>query len=433
MKMRGKLIGKKRIWLALFPVLLGAVLLGNVFATTSHAQPITLKYWDFIDPKLNNPRSHALATHIERFEKANPNIKVSVEIMPWHQVAPQLVQASAANQTPDVARVLTWDLPQLVKARTTASLNEFADKWPASVRNDFIIDWNATVFDGQKIAIPYEHRVSAFWYRKDMLEAAGLKVPKTVDEMIEAGRVLNKKNIQGMVIGLSRAGQATALSEWFYPMLWAGGGDLLDAQGNPIFNKEPGVRAMQVLADLVRKGAMPTSVAAYTYEEIFMGVKAGTIAMTVLGTHRLVTAREAGNLGDKLQTAYTPGYTGPAPAHVMGWNMIMGKDSKNKQAAWKFIEHLTSRESQIITAKTTGELPTRKSPYSDSWFKTKDAEELLFWKGYMEKYGRTPKYPEKFTELSELIADAAQEIVLRNAPIQETLNKVAQRYRDISR
>jgi multiple sugar transport system substrate-binding protein len=418
-----------------FLLLVALLGIGWVTAMSAYGQQVTLRYWDFIDPKLDNPRSRALATHIDRFEKSNPNIKISPEIMPWHQVAPQIIQAAAANRTPDVARVLIWDLPQLVKAGTAMSLNEFTDRWPSSVRNDFLIDWNATVWDGKKMAIPYEHRVFVLWYRKDLLKAAGLKVPKTVDELIEAGRMLNKGNIQGMVIGLSRASQASALAEWFYPMLWAGGGDLMDSSGNPIFNGEAGVRAMQVLADLVRKGAMPSSVVAYTYEEIFQGVKAGTIAMTGLGSHRVVTAREAGNLGDKLQTAWLPGYTRekPAPAHVMGWLMMMGKDCKNKEAAWKFIEHITSPESQIITAKTTGEMPTRKSPYNDPWFKTKEASELMFWKDYMEKYGRMPRYPEKYVELSQLIADAAQEVVLRNVKPKDALNKAVQRYKELTR
>ncbi len=416
--------------------LLGLLVAGWAgFTASAFAQQVTLRYWDFIDPKLDNPRSRALAENIRRFEAANPSIKVNVEIMPWHQVAPQLIQATAAGRTPDVARVLIWDLPQLVKARTAVSLNEFTDRWPAEVRNDFLIDWNATVWNGQKMAIPYEHRVFVLWYRKDLLAAAGLEVPKTVDELIQAGKALNRGNTQGMVVGLSRASQASALAEWFYPMLWAGGGDLVDANGEPTFHREPGVRAVRVLAELVRKEAMPQAVVAYTYEEVFQGVKAGTIAMTALGSHRVVTAREAGNLGDRLQTAWLPGYTAdkPAPAHVMGWNLIIGKDSKQKEAAWKFIEHMTSREAQIITARTTGEMPTRKSAFTDPWFRSEQASELMFWKDYMEKHGRMPRYPEKYVELSQLVADAVQEVVIRNVPPQEALNKAAERYKALAR
>jgi hypothetical protein len=51
----------------------------------------------------------------------------------------------------------------------------------------------------------------------------------------------------------------------------------------------------------------------------------------------------------------------------------------------------------------------------------------------MEKGGRMPRYPEKYVELSQLIADAVQEVVLRNVPGQEALNKAAQRYKTLTR
>src|SRR3990167_8199346 len=72
---------------------------GSGLTAVAFAQTVTVRYWDFIDHKLDNPRSRALAQHIQRFEAANPGIKISAEIMPWHQVAPQLIQAAAAGRS----------------------------------------------------------------------------------------------------------------------------------------------------------------------------------------------------------------------------------------------------------------------------------------------------------------------------------------------
>ena len=46
------------------------------------------------------------------------------------------------------------------------------------------------------------------WYRKDLLDKAGLKVPKTVEELIQVGKTLNTGGTQGFAIGLTRAGNA---------------------------------------------------------------------------------------------------------------------------------------------------------------------------------------------------------------------------------
>lgn len=389
-----------------------------------------ISYWTFIDPKLDNPRSRNLSEAIARFEKKNPDIKVKVEVLPWHQVAAQVVQATAAGRTPDVARILGWDLPTLVAAGSLASLNEFTDKWPKSVRSDFMIDWDATVWNGQKLAIPYELRIPLLWYRADLLKEVGKDVPKTINELVDAGKALSaRKNTQGMVIGLSRASQASAFAEWLMAMLHYYGGELLDSKGEPAFNGEAGVKAVKLLKRLVDEGAMPRSVVGYTYEEVFQGVQAGTIAMNVLGSHRVVTAREAGKYGDRLRTAPIPGDTAdkPVPAYTFGWNLVVGKHSKNKEAAWKFVEHMTSAESQIITAQMTGELPTRTSAYEDQFFKGEKAAEVQTWRAYIQKHGFVPRYPEKYVEITQLIVDAVQEVIIRNADPKEALDRAAAR------
>ncbi|MCL4745401.1 MAG: sugar ABC transporter substrate-binding protein [Burkholderiaceae bacterium] len=399
-------------------------LCGPAFAATE------ITYWTFIDPKLDNPRSRNLAESIARFEKNNPDIKVKVQVLPWHQVAAQVVQATAAGRTPDVARILGWDLPTLVAAGSLAPLNEFTDKWPKEVRADFMIDWDATVWNGQKLAIPYELRIPLLWYRADLLKEVGKGVPRTIDELVDAGKALNaRKNTQGMVIGLSRASQASAFAEWLMVMLHYYGGEVLDSKGEPKFNGEAGVKVVKLLKRLVDEGVMPRSVVGYTYEEVFQGVVAGTIGMNVLGSHRVVTAREAGKYGSRLQTAPIPGETAdkPAPAYVFGWNLVVGKHSKNKEAAWKFVEHMTNPESQVATARMTGELPTRISPYGNEFFKGDKAAEVQGWREYIQKHGFAPRYPEKYVEITQLIVDAVQEAIVRNVDPKEALDRAAAR------
>ncbi len=399
------------------------------------AGQVNLEYWDQLSPQLDNPRGRALADEIRRFEEANPNVKITARALAWHQIPSQLVQAAGVGKTPCVSRILIWDLPLVAKAGASAPLDEFANRWPASVKNDFVLPWGGPgTINGQKMAVPVEQRVFLLWYRKDLLEAAGVKPPKTTKEMIDVGKALNKGNIQGVVIPLASA-RNTGLVEWFYPMLWAGGGDMFDAKGSPTFNGEAGVRATQFLADLTRGGAMPQDVIADTYDTVTDKYKAGRIALMTLGSHRVVTVREGGKFGENLQTMPLPGYASdkPAPAHVMGWGVMMGKDCQHREEAWKLIEHFISPQTQLNHAKMTGELPSRKSPYQDAWFQGKDAAEVRQWVEYMEKSGKMPQYPEHYTKLAELLGDAVQEVILKNVSPQEALNKAADRYRALSK
>lgn len=388
----------------------------------------TLTFWTFIDPTQDNPRSRNLAGQIERFEKSNSDIKVTVEVLPWPQVASQVLQATAAGRTPDVAIILGWDLPNLVAAGSIAPLDVFTAKWSDEQRKDWLLSWESSVWNGHKFAIPYEYRAPVLWYRKDLLDKIGATVPKSMDDLVATGRKLNAlPNTQGVVIGLSRASQASAFAEWFLVMLKAGGSELVNDQGEPTFNGPAGVQAVKIIKRLVDEGAMPKAVVGYTYEEVFQGVKAGTIAMNVLGSHRVQTAREAGNFGERLRTAPLPGLKSeqPAPAHVFGWNLVIGKDSKNKESAWKFIDFMSNPQTQITTARITGELPTRKSSYKDPFFTDAGASEVRLWKEYMEQYGFAPRYPKNYVEICQLIADAVQAALIRNVDPKLALDQAA--------
>ena len=392
-----------------------------------------IRFWTLLDLKDPGPRSEALRQILAQFEKKQPNIQVQVETIPWHQIDQQLIQASAAGKGPDVSIVSGQVIAQHVRAKTLVPLDEFVARWPARERNDFLIPLKQTTFDGKIMGLFFQHRVAVLYYREDYLKAKGLAVPRSWAELIEAGRKLSDGTVIGLAWGLDPRARATALTEPLVSMFWAAGEEILDASGKATFDSPAGVRVYQFINDLVQKKAMDPSVASYTYEDVFQAVKSGTVAMNFLGSHRVVAAREAGNLGEKLKTAPLPGPSPgtPAPAHVFGWTLAIGKDSTHREAAWKFIEHMLTYESRLIDAKLSGELPSRKSVYEDPWFKTTGARELKSWADYAGTFGRVFTYPEKYVRMSELLAEAAQEMVLQGASAQQVLEKAARKYNEL--
>jgi multiple sugar transport system substrate-binding protein len=392
-----------------------------------------IRFWTLLDLKDPGPRSEALRLILAQFEKKQPNIHVQVETVPWHQIDQQLIQASAAGKGPDVSIVSGQVIAQHIRAKTLIPLDDFVARWPVKERNDFLIPLKQTTFDGKIMGLFFQHRVAVLYYREDYLKAKGLAVPKSWAELVDAGRKLADGNVVGFAWGLDPRARATALTEPLVSMFWAAGEEILDANGKATFNSPAGVKVYQFINDLVQKKAMDQSVASYTYEDVFQAVKSGTVAMNFLGSHRVVAAREAGSLGEKLKTAPLPGAIAgkPAPAHVFGWTLAIGKDSTHREAAWKFIDHMLTYESRLIDAKLSGELPSRKSVYEDPWFKTEGARELKSWADYAGTSGRVFTYPEKYVRMSELLAEAAQEMVLQGASAQQVLDKAARKYNEL--
>ena len=389
----------------------------------------TLRYWDFMDPKAKGPRPEALRQIQESFTR-DTGVRMDVEVMPYVQIEPNMIQAAAAGKTPDVVRVTSRALALHVHAKTIMPLNDLAAKMP---HDDWLLPWDTHVWNGQKMGIPIENRTGLLLYRKDYLDKAGQHVPTSLDDLGQVSEKVTAGRVLGFMWGLSKVNRAAAFEEAFLSLYWgAGGGDPFDAKtGRAVFNSSAGVRVFQWLHDMVYKyHGLPKEAVSYDYEKTVDGVKSGTLAMAFAGTFRVVATRSAGRLGDNLKTAPVPGFTAgiPCVASTSGWVYCIGKDCKNPQAAWGYIEHAVSRESQVINARLGGELPSRKSTYNDPWFKRPEAAELVSWKDYIDKYGRALKYPERYLDAMENLADEAGAVILNNKPIQQALDDAAKNY-----
>jgi multiple sugar transport system substrate-binding protein len=93
-------------------------------------------------------------------------------------------------------------------------------------------------FEGKIYALPNESNGHLLFYRKDLLDAAGLAVPKTMDEYLNIVTKLTTNERSGMVLQLRRP---VGLQNSFSYFLWSAGSDYLDKDWNPIFNNEKGI------------------------------------------------------------------------------------------------------------------------------------------------------------------------------------------------
>jgi ABC-type glycerol-3-phosphate transport system substrate-binding protein len=408
----------------------------TVFAPPiARAAPVTITYWTILDPKTPGPRSQAQTDIIDSFMRANPDIKVEVVAMNYAKINPTLIQSAATGSGPDVVKVFQPWLTQPVEAGTLQPLNDLLASWPEAERQDFVFPLTSTTYKGETFSLLHELRTDLFWYRKDLLEKAGLAVPKTWDEVAQAAGKFATNRLIGYGVGASSQQGAAAIAEWFHPMIWGAGGELFDADGNAVINSEAGVRALQWLRDLVRvhKGA-PAAIASITTEGQLDGVKSGTIAMTTDQSTRLSTARSGEGIGSNLATGPVPNFEGkPSATGSSGWTLGIGKHAKNRDAAWAFIRHYLSAPSQVTDARLSASLPSRKSAYTDAFFSTGSGSEMKGWADYMATAGRMPHMPETYPRLLDLEAIAIQKVLLSDANPKAALDEAVKAYNSAAR
>jgi ABC-type glycerol-3-phosphate transport system substrate-binding protein len=70
----------------------------------------------------------------------------------------------------------------------------------------------------------------------------------------------------------------------------------------------------------------------------------------------------------------------------------------------------------------------RASVYNDAFFQSPQGQETQRWSAYAKQYGRLTRTPTDFAKLSEGLAKAIQEVLLKNADPKQALDAAAKEY-----
>jgi multiple sugar transport system substrate-binding protein len=127
-------------------------------------------------------------------------------------------------------------------------------------------------------------------------------------------------------------------------------------------------KAFTVLAQFYSKKYSPSGMQLIT--NMYNSFSDGLITMYITGPWNIgeFSRRISPELQNEWMTAPLPSMdsTYPGISLPLGTSLVLSKTGKHKEAAWKFIEFLASREQSVAFYKMTGNLPPRKSAWNDS-------------------------------------------------------------------
>lgn len=225
----------------------------------------------------------------------------------------------------------------------------------------------ATTFKNRTYAIPWYNNAGVLFYRTDLLEKAGLKPPKTFEELIDISRKLQKSpDLHGFVWqGFQYEGLVCNWMEY----LWGMGGDYYDAKaGKVILDTPEAVASVQLMTDLVQNYKIsPESVFTFKETESYNVFLSGN-AVFVRGWPSFIV--NANKEGSKVKGVTgiipMPHAPGQKPGATLGtWNVAISKFTKHPKEAWEVVKFLSSVEGQKQKALMGGNPPARKSIYAD--------------------------------------------------------------------
>ena len=193
--------------------------------------------------------------------------------------------------------------------------------------------------------IPYGAETSVLAYRKDILEKYNLKVPGTYDELLGQARIVKAKEA-GMG-GITSRGQTghQVTAAWLFH-LSPYGGEVFDKDWRAAFHKEPAIKAAEVLKEIVDYG--PPGIPSYGFGEMQNAFLQGQAAFYLdsIAIFGPVQDPAKSKIVGKVGYAVHPkavkfsGETG-------GFGMGIPKNAKNKEAAFLFIQWMTSKQNDL--------------------------------------------------------------------------------------
>jgi len=190
---------------------------------------------------------------VDAFHAQNPYVRVNAMFQGnYGQLSNQIMLNDLAGNLPHIAQATVSDVTRYMVDGMILPLNMFMNDPVVGLAAEDIDDigsgFRATsVFDGEWYSLPFSKSVRVMFYNRDMFNAAGLDIPTTWDEVLEAARVLTDE--AAGVVGFSFENAHDM--EWIAKLFQAGGTYLDEATNRAVFASPEGISAMEWVMDLI--------------------------------------------------------------------------------------------------------------------------------------------------------------------------------------
>jgi sn-glycerol 3-phosphate transport system substrate-binding protein len=313
---------------------------------------VTIQFWH----SLGGKNGDYMKAMLDRFNASHPNIEVVGTFQGgYDETAIKLQQSIAAKTAPDVTMLERAYVQQFADSDVLADLTPYMKKSNLSA-DDFVSGlMGHSTFNKKLVSLPLNRSTPIFYVNKDMLDQKGLAVPTTWDELKKAANALVvKENNEYKRYGL------TMPYDTWYPlaMISQAGGTFFDnKQSIGFYDNGVGQKVFGYLKDLQSTGALyypPSQDSGNVVNQMFLDGKVGMMFQSTGVIGSLAAAKF------KVVTAFLPKDKENAEP-TGGANIAMTSDSKQKDAAWEFINWVdTDPQGGLQFVIDTGYLPFTK-------------------------------------------------------------------------
>jgi multiple sugar transport system substrate-binding protein len=324
------------------------------------------------------PDTDIVQNMLGQFNEQYPDINIQIEALPYDQMRDKIVSSFMAPEpTYDLIIV---DNPWMYDFASSDFLEPLDERINAAGDDYNYEDFAEPLrqiaeVDGQTYGVPFYNYGLGLIYRQDLFEQAGLMPPTTLDGLQSAAQQLQQEGRAGIAMQPQRGYKV--FEEWGN-WLFAAGGQIQNQNGQIVLDSPEAREALRKYIDTYECCAPPNSLN-WSFDPALRSVSSGNSAMMMSYNWMLPTLNDpdgpAGDLAGNFGLAEVPG----GGAVLGAWYWSIPANSANKEAAWTFVQWITSPQ-QDIERVSMGGAPVRNSVMEN---------ERVWEQGFGESYYKT--------------------------------------------
>ncbi len=288
----------------------------------------------------------ALADAAKEWNKTHPT-KVQVDLFDYDATRERTVLGfSSGKSSYDVIGMdYAWE-KQYVDSGYLESLNNMVKADAKSIKmSDYIqayVNWGT--IGKQQYALPWFGAVYMLYYRKDLLQQAGVAVPKTWNDYVQAAQTVQEKT---GVTGTTLIGKRDdPLLDEYWSIAWSYGAQITTDGKASAMDSPQARQAFDVWKKVVphapgdaQSADWPAAAAAFSEGKTAMMINFSDTSDALIA--------DTSKVKDKVGFAPLPsGPTGKSTPNLGGWGLGVSAKSAHKREAFDFVAWATSAEQQ---------------------------------------------------------------------------------------
>ncbi|MEI9430099.1 ABC transporter substrate-binding protein [Mesorhizobium sp. Cs1299R1N3] len=344
----------------------------------------------------------------KEFEAKNPGITVKFEVVPWDVLLQKLTTDITAGTNADLSIIGTRWLIDFVQQDVAEPLDSYiTPEFKGRFIDTFL---SPSIMGGKTYGLPIAASARAMYYNKELFEKAGIaKPPATWTELQEDAR---KIKAQG-AFGFGLQGKEIETDVYYYYAMWSQGTEILNKDGTSGLGTPGALEAAKLYKSMIDEGLTEPGVTSNNREDVQNLFKQGKVGMMITAPFLSNQIKEEAPSLKYGVAAIPAGPTGARGTYGVTDSMIMFKNSKNKDEAWKLMDFLFTTEQRAKFTQGEGFLPVNKEEAKMDYYVNN--ADLAAFTALLPDARFAPVIP-GWEEVAQITSDAMQKIYLGGDP-----------------